>query len=137
MNPPPWESPTWVSLYKRARWLGCDLVRLTRLANEAEDHDAVSRLRSAVASLSGPQIPPIAYSSGRQGRTSASFNSILTTVAPYSSTKRDSHYTGMPCLTASAATRALYASFIYDAMKLYVFGVDVGYSISPGCITRP
>lgn len=131
MNPPPWDSPTWVSLYKRARWLGCDLVRLTRLANEAEDRDAVSRLRSAVASLNGSQIPLIAYNSGHQGRTSACFNSILTTVAPYSSTKRDSHYTGMPCLTASAATRALYASFIYDTMKLYVFGVNVGYSISP------
>lgn len=125
-----WTSPKWMSLYQRAVQLDCDLVRFIRPATTMSDNFEVAQFRSAVASLPDTHVPIIAYNSGLLGRHSACLNPVLTLVSakphsPYDP-KRDASI-----LTAQTATNALYSSFLFDSMKLYVFGVNVSYSMSP------
>lgn len=125
-----WDKPTWISLYKKASDSGCDMVRLVRMADSLEDNLAVNRLRLAIDSMDCRRIPLIAYNSGALGRHSACFNPILTAVSTSSGTK--SHrLQSESWLTAPEAMGALCSSFMFDPMKLYVFGVKVGYSLSP------
>ncbi|PKS05122.1 hypothetical protein jhhlp_008489 [Lomentospora prolificans] len=127
-----WESPIWISRYQRAKSMGCDLVRFVRPAASMEDNLAVGRLRFAVKKLGDIPVPLVAYNSGVLGRHSACFNPILTPVAPKTSPTFNtvpSPYS--PLITSREATNALYSSFIYDPMKLYVFGANVDYSLSP------
>lgn len=129
-----WDSPAWISQYQRATGLGCDLARFVRPAVSMEDNHAVERLRSTVRRLEGAPMPLIAYNSGLLGRHSACFNPVLTPVAPMAYRDREPS-TPLdvcgPCLTAADATKALYSSFVYDTMKMYVFGAKVDYSLSP------
>lgn len=127
----PWDSPAWTSWYQKACQLGCDIVRLVRQAETMEDNFLISRFKSKIASLKSHKIPLIAYNCGHLGRHSACFNQILTLVAPSPVVQADDRCAPFPYITAREATNALYASFIYDAMKLYVFGANVGYSMSP------
>ncbi|CAM1511947.1 Fc.00g094600.m01.CDS01 [Cosmosporella sp. VM-42] len=130
-DPPPWDSPSWVSWYRKATSLGCDLARLIRPALSIEDNFSITKMRSSVDALQGPRIPLISYNSGSLGRNSASFNRILTVVRPESLERVNPRPPILPCITAFGATNALFSSFIYDAMKLYVFGANVDYSLSP------
>lgn len=120
----------WIARYQRAVQLECDVVRLTRPASSVEDNFDVARLRSVLEALPGPHIPITVYNSGPLGRHSAFLNSVLTPVSPRSGSS-DSASQATPQLTAQSATGALYASFLFDPMKLYVFGANVGYSMSP------
>ncbi|RFU78162.1 quinate 5-dehydrogenase [Trichoderma arundinaceum] len=126
-----WDSPSWASWYQKACQLGCDMVRLVRLAKTMEDNFLISQFRYKVVSLEGQKIPLIAYNSGHLGRHSSCFNQILTLVAPSPVKESHDRCPPFPYITAKEATNALYASFVYDAMKLYVFGANVGYSMSP------
>lgn len=125
-----WTSPHWISHYQRAVRLDCDLVRLVRPATAISDNFQVARLRSAVESLPVSHVPLIAYNTGHLGRHSAFLNPIFTLVASRFSSPDDGNRC-QPDLTAQSATRALYASLLFDSMKLYVFGANVGYSLSP------
>ncbi|KAM5347725.1 hypothetical protein ACJ41O_007549 [Fusarium nematophilum] len=134
-DPPPWESPMWMSWYKKANALGCHLARLIRPATTIEDNFRINHLRSSVAALPGSNIPLISYNSGDLGRNSAAFNRILTVVRPDSLERVNPKPPITPCITALGATKALFSSFIYDEMKLYVFGANVSYSLSPAMHT--
>lgn len=134
-DPPPWESSAWISYYTKANRLGCHLARLIRPATCIEDNFSIAHLRCAVAAMEEPKIPLIAYNSGPLGRNSASFNSILTVVRPESLARVNPKPPITPCVTALGATEALFSSFIYDKMKLYVFGANVDYSLSPAMHT--
>ncbi|KAG8407215.1 hypothetical protein J3458_012625 [Metarhizium acridum] len=125
-----WTSPQWISHYQRAVRLDCDLVRFIRPAEAVTDNFEVARFRSTVESLPDSRAPIIAYNSGHLGRHSAFLNPILTLVSPrfICQVNEKQRQTG---LLADSATRALYASFLFDPMKLYVFGANVGYSMSP------
>lgn len=125
-DPPAWDSPSWLSLYQKAANLGCDLARLVRPAITFDDNLAVNQFRAAAKALDCEQIPLITYNSGPLGRTSACFNPVLTAVVPKGESNMEGYH-----LTAQAATKALCSSFVYDKMKMYVFGVKVGYSMSP------
>jgi shikimate 5-dehydrogenase len=127
----PWHNAMWSDYYKRAQNQGCDLVRLIKTATTMLDNFEVDRLRSLTSSLGEPQLPVIAYNSGRLGRHSACFNKILTAVSPEGLSDHEPRHGTSPRLTALQATNALYSSFIYDPMKLYVFGANVSYSMSP------
>lgn len=127
-DPPAWDSSTWTSLYQKASKLGCDMARLVRPATSFDDNLAINYFRASANALSCRSIPLIAYNSGSLGRTSACLNPILTAVVPKS---RPHFEYGGSSLTTQAATKALCSSFVYDKMKLYVFGVKVGYSMSP------
>jgi shikimate 5-dehydrogenase/shikimate kinase/3-dehydroquinate dehydratase len=132
----PWSNPIWVSLYERAAGLGCDIVRLTRQAQQQEDNFSINIFHHYLETLLEPKLPCIAYNTGRLGRTSVCFNKILSSVKPEDSTSDQivdvvqPHYSP-PCITAKHATIALYSSFVYDPMRLYVFGANVSYSLSP------
>ena len=120
-----WSDEDWLREYRRAARLKCDLVRLIQPAISIDDNFEAAQLRSTLERLPGPQIPCIIYNSGRLGRHSASLNPILTSVSLGKSNG------GTAQLTALNATQAVYASFLFDAMKLYVFGANVSYSMSP------
>lgn len=126
-----WDSPSWASWYQKACQQGCDMVRLVRVAKTMEDNFVLPRFKSRISSLKTNKIPLIAYNSGYLGRHSSCFNQILTLVASSPVTQIQDRSHPFPYITAKEATKALYASFVYDAMKLYVFGANVGYSMSP------
>lgn len=128
---PSWDSLEWISWYKKASRLGCDLVRLIRPALSIEDNFTITHLRTAIETMEGSKIPLISYNSGPLGRHSALSNRILTVVRPESLERVNPKPPILPCITAFGATKALFSSFIYDEMKLYVFGANVDYSLSP------
>lgn len=133
-NPPAWTDLIWTSYYRKARSLNCDLVRLLRPATQVEDNFEINSLRSALKDLGPSELPVIAFNTGPKGRNSQCFNRILTSVIPepllHQSQDEDCLYVP-PALTALQATSALHSSFIIDAMKLYVFGANVRFSLSP------
>lgn len=120
-----WSDQDWLRDYQRAVRLKCDLVRLIQPAVFIDDNFEAAQLRSTIERLPGPQIPCIVYNSGRMGRHSALLNPVLTSVSPGERNGRTAQ------LTAQSATQAVYAGFLFDAMKLYVFGANVSYSMSP------
>lgn len=135
---PSWRDPFWLSCYQKAQNLGCDLVRFTRVAEHYPENFDIGYLRAKVDELGGPALPLIAYNTGSKGRNTACFNRILTSVLPADSTGSATVPVGTlgecspyPLITALEATKGLYSSFVYDAMKLYVIGRDVSYSLSP------
>ncbi|TDZ44879.1 Quinate repressor protein [Colletotrichum trifolii] len=126
---PPWGDSFWMSHYHRARRLGCDLARLIKPVTSIKDNFDVNHLKALVDAITGHKIPLIAYNSGPRGRHSAAMNHVLTSVVPEAMAAR--HDPHQPCLTAVQATQALYNSFLFDPMKMYVFGAHVSYSLSP------
>lgn len=136
-DPPPWVFQFWRSYYQRAQDVGCDLARFTRQPTSPNDNFDLRLVHCAAETTLGPRLPLIAYNTGPLGRMSACFNRVLTSVSPEGWEKGHTEAgTGTtavvtPSLTAVEATRALYASFYYDPMRLYVFGAKVGYSLSP------
>ena len=135
-EPPPWDNPLWLSYYKKAQDTGCDLARLTRDALDIMDNFEVSRIHAGPSSMTYRSIPLIAFNTGRLGRNSACFNQILTSVLPHGwPDDAEGHHPAcsmiQPSITALQATQALHSSFIFDSLKLYVFGANVDYSLSP------
>lgn len=125
-----WHSPIWISQYRRAVELNCDLVRLLKPANAIDDNFDLVHFHAAVYALPGPHLPLTAYNTGPFGRHSAFLNQTLTLVS-HGRDISPSTGQGSLDLTAQEATRALYSSFLFDPMKLYVFGANVEYSLSP------
>jgi shikimate 5-dehydrogenase len=125
-----WDHNYWISAYERARRLGFDVVRLCWPATCLADNFAIHQFRAKVASLGAPVLPLIAYNSGRLGKTSCCFNLTLTPVThdevPSVEPKLDAPFT-----TAAEATRALYASYVFEPMRFYIVGASAGYSLSP------
>lgn len=136
-NPPHWDAPFWRSYYEKAQDTGCNLARFTRRAVNPTDNFDVRLVHCAAEATPGPKLPLIAHNTGALGRWSACFNQVLTSVVPESLRKEESGSESgaasalYPSISALEATQALYSSFYYHPMRLYVFGAKVGYSLSP------
>ncbi|KAF2459965.1 type I 3-dehydroquinase-domain-containing protein [Lineolata rhizophorae] len=143
-HPPPWDSPSWIRSYERAKWLGCDIVRFLRPAFALEDNYAAQRFRDTVSNLPSPRPPVIAYNTGEMGRFSACFNPVLVPVThpilqaleapkPIIASVGGGHERSVPppdvlrtfvrpCVTAASCTNALFSAFVYSPLRFYVVG---------------
>ncbi|CAE7217275.1 hypothetical protein CFE70_010152 [Pyrenophora teres f. teres 0-1] len=131
-----WDDHFWVTQYEMAVRLGCSVVRFTRPAVSVDDDISVHSFSSRMAAHDSG-VPIVCYNTGRAGRRSVCFNQHLTPVVAAST--RDSadittsvaQHPRDSWLTAKEVTRALYTSFTLDAMKMYIIGIRIGYSVSP------
>lgn len=130
---PQWSDRFWTTAYERAVSLGCDLVRLRRMAEPLEDNTAAQTFRDQLMTHESGTAPLIAYSTGQHGRFSAMMNPILTSICrkPRSSTRRVGLLRDEDTLTASDCGEALSDSFLYDKMSFYIAGASITYSLSP------
>lgn len=125
-----WDDEECFSLYLEAENLGCQLVRILRVATEREDNAAVVKFTNKIQSLPGTRPHLIAYNIGRLGRTSQVFNSILTSVT-HPAINRSIENERDPQITSRDAVQALFQSYMLDPLQFYILGADVSYSLSP------
>ncbi|RAR07416.1 quinate pathway repressor protein [Stemphylium lycopersici] len=131
-----WDDHFWVAQYELAVRLGCSVARFTRPAYSIDDDVSVRNFSSRMATHDG-RIPLVCYNTGRAGRRSVCFNKYLTpVVAPSTREKADTtptmaHAYDDSRITAQEVTQALYTSFTFDPMRMYIIGKRLGYSVSP------
>ncbi|KAJ5211448.1 uncharacterized protein N7498_003094 [Penicillium cinerascens] len=125
-----WEDEGAVALYHEAEKLGCQLVRLLRVATAREENATVVEFGNKIRSLPGEHPPLIAYNIGRLGRTSQVFNSILTGVTHPAITRETENERDVQ-ITSHDAVRALFQSYVLDPLKFCILGASVAYSLSP------
>lgn len=131
-----WDDPSWIGHYETAVRLGCALVRFSRPAESTDNEYLLQKLKFDIGAL-GHTIPLTCYNTGKGGRNSACFSRYLTPVIP-PSTKKSSVFPArlqrnpqIPWITAREVSQALYASFLFDPMQVYIIGASLGYSVSP------
>jgi shikimate 5-dehydrogenase/shikimate kinase len=132
-----WAEPYWIAQYDKAIRLGCSLVRFSRRASALDDDYLLHKLRFEIKATLNTPIPLTCYNTGKAGRRSLCISQHLAPVIPTSAKKsstfsmrlqRDPH---VPWVTAREVTQALYASFVFDPMQVYIIGASLGYSVSP------
>lgn len=133
----PWADPCWIAQYDKAVRLGCSFVRFSRRAEALEDDFPLHKLRYDINATRHTPIPFTCYNTGKAGRRSLCLSQHLVPVIPISAKKsstfsarlqRNPH---IPWITAREVTQALYASFTFDPMQVYIIGASLGYSVSP------
>ncbi|KAL4814426.1 type I 3-dehydroquinase-domain-containing protein [Aspergillus spinulosporus] len=125
-----WDNEECLSAYLDAAGLGCQLVRILRVATEREDNAAIAKFTNRIEMLPGDHPPVIAFNLGSLGRTSQVFNSILTSVS-HSAIDRLSRNERDPQIMARDAVQALFQSYVLDPLQFYILGGSVAYSLSP------
>jgi shikimate 5-dehydrogenase/shikimate kinase len=131
-----WDDPSWITHYDTAVRLGCALVRFSRSAEATEDDYFLHKLRYTIK-VRQNSIPLTCLNTGKAGRRSACLGQHFTPViAPLARkspafTERVQYNPQTPWITAREATQALYASFTFDPMQVYIIGASLGYSVSP------
>lgn len=131
-----WDDPSWLAYYDAAVRLGCALVRFSRPSDSNDNEYFLQKLKFDVETRQ-ESVPLTCYNTGKAGRTSACFSRYLTPVIP-TSAKKSSVFPAklqrnprIPWITAKEVTQALYASFTFDPMQVYIIGASLGYSVSP------
>ncbi|KAL5332175.1 type I 3-dehydroquinase-domain-containing protein [Aspergillus crustosus] len=125
-----WDNEECLSAYLDATGLGCQLVRILRVATEHEDNNAISKFTNKVKSFPGDHPPVIAFNIGSLGRTSQVFNSTLTSVS-HPAIERHTQHERDPQITSRHAVQALFQSYVLDPLQFYILGGSVAYSLSP------
>ncbi|KAJ5549711.1 Shikimate kinase [Penicillium sp. DV-2018c] len=129
-SPIAWDSEDCITVYQEAEKLGCQLVRLLRVATKREENAAVMEFSNKIRSMPGNHPPLIAYNVGALGRTSQVFNTTLAAVThPAITTSTENKHD--PQITSRDAVRALFQSYMLDPLKFYIIGENVAYSLSP------
>jgi shikimate 5-dehydrogenase/shikimate kinase len=131
-----WNHDSWATYYETAVRLGCEVVRFTRPARSVDDDASVHYLRSRIQARHS-RVPLICHNTGRAGRRSTCFNRHLTSVIPEGVKERADFGARVEqnpetsWLTAREVTQALYSTFTFDMMKIYLIGARTQYSLSP------
>jgi shikimate 5-dehydrogenase/shikimate kinase len=132
--PDSWSDGFLLEQYLRGERLGCELVRISRVAVKGNGNDDLASFREEVRSLSRPSPPPIliAYNTGPLGHSSQVSNPTFTPVSSVILSdlggiiKRDPE-----SLAAQEAMRTLYKRRTFDPLHFYLVGESVFYSLSP------
>ena len=131
-----WSNERCIEAYQKAAMIGCDLVKITMPATSLDHNFGVHAFRQAV-NLLGLPLRLIAYNTGPKGRLSKCFNDCLTPVRPgdenslFISAKEDGEEGEGQDLTMKSIMTALCATSMIEPMQHFVYGADVGYSLSP------
>ncbi|KKK12825.1 hypothetical protein P175DRAFT_0448002 [Aspergillus ochraceoroseus IBT 24754] len=125
-----WDDERCLSCYLEAEKLGCQLVRILRVATEREDNSAVAKFTNKIQSIPGEHPPILAFNIGGLGRTSQVLNSILTSVS-HPAIQRPAYNGRDPQITSRDAVQALFQSYALDPLQFYILGGSVAYSLSP------
>ncbi len=127
----PWDDPIWPTQYEVAVRLGCAVVRFVNTAESVDDDVRIQGLRCKI-NTSNHKVPLSCYNTGRTGRRSVCFNPYLTPVIPTESSEKGSEQESQTSLlTAREVTQALYSSFTFDPMQMYIIGASLEYTVSP------
>jgi shikimate 5-dehydrogenase/shikimate kinase len=132
-----WGEPYWIAQYDKAVRLGCCLIRFSRRAEALDDDYLVHKLRFEIKTMRNTPVPLTCYNTGKAGRRSLCISQHLAPVIPTSAKKSSTFSTrlqrdpNVPWVTAREVTQALYASFTFDPMQVYIIGASLGYSVSP------
>ncbi|KAM5356458.1 hypothetical protein ACJ41O_003104 [Fusarium nematophilum] len=126
-----WSSPRRWDLVRRAQELGCDIVRICQDATSTADNFAAQYFLHQVKTSEEHTIPVIAYNTGRLGRMSCSFNSILSPVTHPLVRSLAPDCPSSSLLTVQESQRTLFSSFLFDAQYFGIYGNNVSQSLSP------
>ena len=127
-----WNDQKCMETYHRATELGFDMVNMTMPSDSVEtSYDAKAFSSSMKRMYSSPSV--IAYEEGPNGRPSKCFNEILTSVRPPDAAFKSprSDVDARSHISARSMTEALFANFILEPLRFYIYGRDVSYSLSP------
>ena len=126
-----WDDESRMIQYRRAKSLGCDIVRFARATSKASDNDTIRAFRAKVEAIPG-HLPFIAYNLGEHGRPSLIENRIFTPVThPIMQSTVSLSQIRQFLPTAAEAMQALYQKSVLDPLHFYHFGASVFYSLSP------
>lgn len=126
-----WFDQHCIDTYTRGALIGCDFVKITMPAGAVEDCFAVPTFHSRVKALD-KNATLIAYNLGSKGKTSKCFNKTLTSVRPHRATSEEEQGGGSTNdVSAKEVTQGLFAAFVFEPMRCFIFGGDVSYSLSP------
>ncbi|CAG8195139.1 unnamed protein product [Penicillium olsonii] len=118
-------------MYRKAKAMGCDLVRLTE-NSMGQDDERLQLVTGTFPRDAVAKCPLISYSTGSMGRRSQIFNRILTPVWPVESVRdTEEHF-----ITAKKAMEGLFATCVFDSLKFYHFGASVSWSPYPPAMHR-
>ncbi|EEU35428.1 uncharacterized protein NECHADRAFT_51162 [Fusarium vanettenii 77-13-4] len=126
-----WNSPERWNLVHRAQELGCDMVRICQEAMSTADNFTVQYFLHQVKTSQERIIPVIAYNTGRLGRMSCSFNSILSPVTHPVVRSLAPDCSSSSLLTVQESQKALFSSFLLDPQYFGIYGNNVSQSLSP------
>ncbi|KAB5572658.1 putative quinate pathway repressor protein QutR [Coniochaeta sp. 2T2.1] len=135
-GPDGWAEPDRMEHYNRAVSLGCQLVRLTQVAESMTDNLGAQQFIHNVGTSHRVEPRLIAYNTGLLGRLSCCLNQVYTPVCPppchVPASKPASHLLPEdPRLTLREAQTALHSAFVLDQLHLWIIGTDLSASLSP------
>lgn len=130
-----WDDESRMIQYRRAKSLGCDMVRFVRATSKPHDNDTVREFLAKIEAMPD-HLPVIAYNVGEHGRPSLIANRIFTPVThPIMQTTISKSQIRQFLPTAAEARQARYQIGALDPLHFYHLGASVFYSLSPAMHT--
>ena len=126
-----WDDESRMIQYRRAKAIGCDMVRFVRATSQERDNHTVKDFLAKIEAIPD-HLPVIAYNLGDVGRPSLIANRIFTPVThPIMNTTVSKSQVRQFLPTAAEAMQSLYQGSILDPLHFYHLGASIFYSLSP------